>query len=424
MVSPLYGPLSPSSSQPSLQSRSQSPSQSSATNEAQAQRRGSPFSGQVNNGQAGDGAKATESASKSQRQVIRTPEDAINVLRSRLQQQMEQSLGKLEGPGGAAARNLGSGFQPPSAADVAGTVLSFIQLRLEQEAAAGADPERLANLMEQARSGVEKGYGEAREQIEALGLMNPKLASEIDDGFNRIQNGLDKLAERFLGQPAPAGGAEAVSRSGMQVESASRGAFRFEVTTADGDKVSILMEESRYSAVQSRSTSSASGESNSLTAVNASAGRYSFSVEGDLDSGEREAIAGLLEQAQGVAGQFFRGDVQGAFESARGLNLGGEELASFSLNLSSSRTVSTTAYESTSGQPSLASQLRPLAGLAQDVRELGQGGIDKGLDTTTLNDLVQRMLDDQQDAINESAASNRPMMDEFIGAILNGLQPG
>jgi hypothetical protein len=424
MVSPLYGPLSPSSSQPSLQSRSQSPSQSSATNEAQAQRRGSPFSGQVNNGQAGDGAKATESASKSQPQVIRTPEDAINVLRSRLQQQMEQSLGKLEGPGAAAARNLGGGFQPPSAADVAGTVLSFIQLRLEQEAAAGADPERLANLMEQARSGIEKGYGEAREQIEALGLMNPKLASEIDDGFNRIQNGLDKLAERFLGQPAPAGGAEAVSRSGMQVESASRGAFRFEVTTADGDKVSILMEESRYSAVQTRSTSSESGESNSLTAINASAGCYSFSVEGDLDSGEREAIAGLLEQAQGVAGQFFRGDVQGAFESARGLNLGGEELASFSLNLSSSRTVSTTAYESTSGQPSLASQLRPLAGLAQDVRELGQGGIDKGLDTTTLNDLVQRMLDDQQDAINESATSDRPMMDEFIGAILNGLQPG
>jgi hypothetical protein len=204
MVSPLYGSLSPSSPQPSLQSRSQSPSQSSVTNEAQAQRRNAPFSGQVNNDQAGDGAKATESASKSQRQVIRTPEDAINVLRSRLQQQMEQSLGKLEGPGSGAARNLGSGFQPPSAADVAGTVLNFVQLRLKQEAAAGADPERLANLMEQARSGIEKGYGEAREQIEALGLMNPKLASEIDDGFTRIQNGLDKLAERFVGGPTAA----------------------------------------------------------------------------------------------------------------------------------------------------------------------------------------------------------------------------
>jgi hypothetical protein len=407
MVSPLYGSLSPSSSQ--------SPSQSRAANEALPQRRDASLPGQ-----AASEAKATESASKPQKAVIRTPEDAINVLRSRLQQQVEKSLGKLEGPGADAVRSFGGGFQPPSAADVAGTVLSFVQLRLEQEAAAGADPERLANLMEQARSGIEKGYGEAREQIEALGLMNPKLAGEIDDGFNRIQNGLDKLAERFLGQPVAADAA--VIRSGLQVESSSSGAFRFDVTTADGDKVSILMEESRYSAVQSRSAINESGESNSTTAVSAFAGRYSFSVEGDLDSGERDAIAGLLEQAQGVASQFFRGDVQGAFESARGLNLGGEELASFSLNLSSSRTVSTTAYETTSGQPSLASQLRPLAGLAQSVRELGQGGSDKGLEITTLNDLVQRMLDDQQDAISESANSNRPMMDEFIGAILNGLQ--
>jgi len=53
---------------------------------------------------------------------------------------------------------------------------------------------------------------------------------------------------------------------------------------------------------------------------------------------------------------------------------------------------------------------------------LGQGGIDKGFDTTTLNDLVQRMLDDQQEAISESVNSNRPMMDEFIGAIISGLQ--
>lgn len=415
MVSPLSGSLYPS------------PSQSRVTNEAPAQRRDAPFPGQinsaqVNSGQGDSGAKAAESASKSPRDVIRTPEDAINVLRLRLQQKMEQSLGKLEGSGAAAVRSFGGGFQPPSAADVASTVLSFVQLRLEQEAAAGADPERLANLMEQARSGIEKGYGEAREQIEALGLMKPELANEIDDGFNRIQNGLDKLAERFLGQPAAADGGAPVNRSGMQVEAASRGAFRFDVTTADGDKVSIVMEESRYSAVQSRSATSGSGESSSLSAVSASSGRYSFSVEGDLDSGEREAIAGLLEQAQGVAGQFFRGDVQGAFDSARDLNLGGEELASFSLNLSSSRTVSTTAYESTSGQPSLASQLRPLSGLAQNVRELGQGGIDKGLDTPTLNDLVQRMLSDQQPANSDSVNSNRPMMDEFIGAILNGLQ--
>ncbi|MCL1485026.1 MAG: hypothetical protein MH208_12220 [Marinobacter sp.] len=64
MVSPLYGSPSPASSQ--------SPSQSRVANESQAQRIDLP-------GQAGDGAKSTESAGKPQRQVIRTPEDAINV---------------------------------------------------------------------------------------------------------------------------------------------------------------------------------------------------------------------------------------------------------------------------------------------------------------------------------------------------------
>ncbi len=406
MVSPLYGPLS------------KSPSQSPRSlNDTPAPRRDATLPSQ-----AGTGMNTTESAAKPSRQVIRTPEDAINVLRSRLQQQMEHSLGKLEGPGGAAVRSLSGGFQPPSATDVAGTVLGFIQQRLESEAASGADPERLANLLEQARAGIAKGYGEAREQITALGLMNPTLAEDIDDGFNLIQNGLDKLGERFLGQPATAAGAAPAQNVGVQVESASSGAFRFEVTTADGDKVSILMEESRYSAMQSKTATNADGKSQSLASVSASAGRYSFSVEGDLDADEREAIAGIVKQAQDLAGQFFRGDIQGAFESAQGLNLSGDELASFSLNLSSSRSVSTSAYESASGQPSLARQLRPLAGLAQDIRELGQNGLDKCVDVPSLNSLVQKMLDDQQAVDTGSVSTNRPMMDEFLDAILGGLQ--
>ena len=71
---------------------------------------------------------------------------------------MEQSLDKFGGPGGA-ARRFGSGFQPPSAADVAGTVLSLFNC------------------------------GWDRKQRPELTL-----------------NALDRLAERFLGQPAPAGG--------------------------------------------------------------------------------------------------------------------------------------------------------------------------------------------------------------------------
>ena len=175
MVSPLYGPLS------------QSPSQSRALNEASTQRR-----------DVAPGRAAPSASALSREGVIRTPQDAINVLRIRVQQQLEQHMGRLQGDGNATQRNLSQAFQPPSAADVAGTVLGFVTQRLEQEAAGGADSERLALLLEQARSGIEKGFGEAREQIEALGLMTGQLADDINDGFGRIQDGLAQLMERFL----------------------------------------------------------------------------------------------------------------------------------------------------------------------------------------------------------------------------------
>ena len=90
--------------------------------------------------------------------------------------------------------------QPPSASDVASVILGFVQNRLQTEADAGADVEKLSGLMEQARAGIEKGYAEAREQIVALGMMNETLGAEIDEGFNLIQDGLLNLEKLFLGK--------------------------------------------------------------------------------------------------------------------------------------------------------------------------------------------------------------------------------
>ncbi|MDF0748734.1 DUF5610 domain-containing protein [Marinobacter sp. 71-i] len=128
------------------------------------------------------------------RASIRTPEDAINVLRKRLEQQMEQRLGRSGPDTSAAARDR---FEPPTAADVASRVLGFVQQRLQKEAAAGADSERLAGLLADARRGFEQGFSEAREQIEALGLMTRKLDSDISDSFGRIQDGLVDLESRY-----------------------------------------------------------------------------------------------------------------------------------------------------------------------------------------------------------------------------------
>ncbi len=60
---------------------------------------------------------------------------------------------------------------------------------------------------------------------------------------------------------------------------------------------------------------------------------FSFSVEGDLDEDELEAIAGLIDDIDTLSNEFFEGDVKVAFEQAKQMGFDDEEIAQFSLNL-------------------------------------------------------------------------------------------
>lgn len=154
-----------------------------------------------NSGKASEisSARPPEKNSTGERMQIRTPADAINVLRVRMEQRLQQAMGGQSRPV-TASDKYAAQAQPPTAADVASTILGFVQNRLQEEADAGADVERLADLLSQARAGIEQGYSEAREQIQALGMMNETLAGEIDDGFNRIQDGLLDFEKLFLNE--------------------------------------------------------------------------------------------------------------------------------------------------------------------------------------------------------------------------------
>lgn len=130
---------------------------------------------------------------------IRTPADAINVMRTRMEQRLQEAMGG-QNKVVSGADKYAAQAQPPTASDVASVILGFVQNRLQQEADGGADVEKLAGLMEQVRAGIEKGYAEARDQIVALGMMNETLGGEIDEGFNLIQDGLLNLEKLFSGK--------------------------------------------------------------------------------------------------------------------------------------------------------------------------------------------------------------------------------
>jgi len=163
--------------------------------------RGLDVTGRVNTGptEARPVGRATADVRADKQASIRTPADAINVMRARMEQRLQEAMGG-QSKAVSGADKYAAQAQPPTASDVANVILGFVQNRLQQEADAGADVEKLAGLMEQARAGIEKGYAEAREQIVALDMMNETLGAEIDEGFNLIQDGLLNLEKLFLGK--------------------------------------------------------------------------------------------------------------------------------------------------------------------------------------------------------------------------------
>ncbi|GIZ13299.1 DUF5610 domain-containing protein [Pseudomonas sp. NCCP-436] len=221
---------------------------------------------------------------------------------------------------------------------VAERVLGFIEQRLQSEAAAGADPKRLEALMAQARDGVEKGFAEARKILDGMGVLSGQIATDIDDTYSRIQDGLNALDRRFAGA---ADEARQVSLSAQREQvSALAESFELSVTTRDGDRLRISVAQASASWSQSRMDAGADGNSIQASASSQSGslriGAWQVEIEGELDDGEVKALEKLFSQVQALSDRFYAGDSVGAFDRAMALEMDGEQLASLSLRLTQS----------------------------------------------------------------------------------------
>ena len=235
---------------------------------------------------------------------------------------------------------------------VAERVLGIIEQRLQREAAAGADPAKLQGVLSQARAGVEKGFAEARKILDGMGALQGKVAADIDDTYQRIQDGLGDLEQRVTPAP-PAGGSAVVAYSERFAAVAET--FELAVTTRDGDRLHISIAQAAASWSQTRVAAASNGDGTALVASGQSGslqiGAWQISVEGELDEQERAALGKLFGQVQELSSQFYAGDLAGAFDRAMALELDGEQLASMSLRLTqTSVRQATDAYGAVAGQ--------------------------------------------------------------------------
>ena len=168
---------------------------------------------------------ASRPAFSSSPPAARTAADAQGALANRLAERLGLPAGALHGKG--------DGFSPEQ---VAGRVLGFIEQRLHSAAAAGADPAKLQGLLSQAREGVEKGFAEARKILDGMGVLHGEVAADIDASYQRIQDGLGDLEQRF--SPAPPADGRALAAYSERF-SALAETFELAVTTRDGDRLRI-----------------------------------------------------------------------------------------------------------------------------------------------------------------------------------------
>lgn len=270
-------------------------------------------------------SSASRPTSATAQPVVRNAADAQATLANRL----AERLG-LE-PGALASK--ANDYTPEK---VAGRILGFIEQRLQSEQAAGADPSKLKGLLEQARSGVEKGFAEARKILDGMGVLQGKVASDIDDTYQKIQDGFSDLDKRFNPDAALVGGSTNIAayseRFAAQAET-----FDMEVTTRDGDRLRISIAQASANWSQSGVVASSNGDGNSVVASSQSGslqiGAWQVSVEGELDDEERAALEKLFGQVQDLSNKFYAGDLSGAFDRAMALDMDGEQLASMSLRL-------------------------------------------------------------------------------------------
>ena len=216
--------------------------------------------------------------------------------------------------------------------EIVKNVLDFVGGAVRKAKADGADDEKLKGMLGDARKGVQMGIDDAYGELKDTGVLNDDIEQGIEKSKEGIFNGIDQL-EDDLFNPKPA----SVNVSQAQYLSLSNNA-EYKFTTAEGDEVSISFADAYTQ--KSASSYQRNGDDESYARESSQSTELSFnmSVNGDLNEDEQAAINAMMEDLQDVSQTFFGGDLEQAFEQAKELNLGNEQLVAFSMDLRQTKT--------------------------------------------------------------------------------------
>ncbi|MES2672789.1 MAG: DUF5610 domain-containing protein [Pseudomonadota bacterium] len=332
-------------------------------------------------------------------------------------------------------------FEPLTATKVANNILGFIERRLQMDLADGATHTQLQSRLEAGLAGFKKGFGEASEKLKALSMLSPEIEADIGQTYELVLRGIDDLRSKFItasekpadvatlkSTPKPTAKLEVpdllpsttkLSQAYGSYEYARASQFSFELTTAEGDTVTISANSSEGLSVEQGKASNGNSFYNASASSSQSS---SWSVAGNLSEDEITAINELLGRVDTLAEQFFSGNLDEAFNQALALGYDESQIAGYALHLSqveiqqATRAYGEFAPKETSDQqnnsPLLAEQLLPLGNFIKDLLD--------ALDTASIFSEPQKLLENMSKGLpgtDEASSEIGKRFSDFVNRL-------
>lgn len=134
--------------------------------------------------------------------------------------------------------------------------------------------------------------------------------------------------------------------------------------------------------------------------------RFAFSVEGDLNEDELQAVFDVFEKVDSLANQFFEGNIEKALEQAMELDINMEQLSGMKLNLTQTETLASSYQQAAVAQYS-------------DVQQAGENEESAEEYGVTMADLPPYLQSWQEalDSLEERFVKSQEFLNEFMGDV-------
>ncbi|MER2490373.1 DUF5610 domain-containing protein [Catenovulum sediminis] len=317
--------------------------------------------------------------------------------------------------------------------EVAKNVLSFVEGVVLGAAESGADKESLNELIEQAREGVSKGVAAAKKQLGITEETDDPLSQGIKKAHDLIKEGIDGLFER-INNPEKHMSGQTVD-IGIENQITAKDTGKLQITTKDGDTVFIDFSSIRAQQETARMTAQQEGEQNSSQFVynklDFNEERLAYTVEGELDEEELQAIGQFVQSVSSVAESFYGGDVEAAYQQALKLGFDDSEISSYAVQLTRERSHTQTAYQSVSeyqnhglDKPVMPKSVQqPLMEYVEELKNMVAQGRQHLADEGQIQDIMNRVFSNQfqlegnelMEAVNRFNHFNRQILGQQEG---------